>query len=498
VSPTSHPVDTLAALLPAGGRPAAAPVLLGRAPLTYGELDEWASRVASVLVDLGLRPGDRVAYQVAKSPTVLALHLALLRFAAVQLPLNPAYTDAEVAALLADAEPSIVVRDPGRARLPGPWADLTLAADGSGTLRDAVAEVAATTGWPTVRADDGAALLYTSGTTGRPKGALLSHGNLTQNARTLVAAWGFTSDDVLLHVLPLFHTHGLFVATHCVLASGASMHLLERFDAARVVELLPDSSVMMGVPTHYARLVDQPGLAAAARRVRLFVSGSAPMPVALHERFTGATGQVVLERYGMTETSMLTSNPLHGERRAGTVGPPLPGVSVRVVDDADRAVATGEVGHVQVSGANVFHGYWRRPDLRRTEFTDDGWFRTGDLGRLDDDGYLELVGRAKDLVITGGLNVHPKEVEAVLEALPGVAEAAVVGLPDDDLGEAVTAVVVPTVGSTLDPETLRSSTRERLAGFKVPKRVVVVAELPRNAMGKVEKAKLRTQLAREP
>lgn len=487
--------QTLPELLRVDARPPLAPAIRGQDGLTYGELAAWSSRIASVLTERGVRPGDRVVFQVPKSATVVALHIALLRLGAVQLPLNPAYTDAETAALLGDAEPRLVVRDPDRTRPAGPWDDLTLAADGSGTLRDCATQAAPTDAWPATAAEDAAALLYTSGTTGRPKGAVLTHGNLVHNARTLVAEWGFTEDDVLLHVLPLFHTHGLFVALHCVLASGASMHLLPRFDAGLAVDLLPGSSVLMGVPTHYARLVDEPQLAVAAQSVRLFVSGSAPMPVALHERFTQATGQVVLERYGMTETSMLTSNPLHGPRRPGTVGPPLPGVSVRVVDEAGRERPMGEVGDVQVTGPNVFSGYWRRPELRATEFTADGWFRTGDLGRFDENGYLELVGRAKDLVISGGLNVHPKEVEAVLEELSGVCEAAVVGVPDDDLGEAVTAVVVADPGAVLDPEALRAQVRDRLAGFKVPKRVVVVDDLPRNAMGKVEKAKLRAQLA---
>ena len=324
---------------------------------------------------------------------------------------------------------------------------------------------------------------------------MLSHGNLVHNAITLVDAWAFTGDDVLLHVLPLFHTHGLFVATHCVLASGASMLLLPRFDLDEVLDGLTTSTVLMGVPTHYARLLDDQRFdRALADRQRLFVSGSAPMTVGLHRQFTARTGQVVLERYGMTETSMLASNPLSGTRKAGTVGQPLPGVDIRAVDHAESAVAVGEVGDVQVKGPNVFSGYWRRPELRDTEFTLDGWFRTGDLGRWDDDGYLELVGRSKDLVISGGMNVHPKEVETVLDSLDGVVESAVVGLPDADLGEVVVAVVVASAEAELDVSALLSSARQRLAGFKLPKRIVVVDALPRNAMGKVEKARLRADL----
>jgi malonyl-CoA/methylmalonyl-CoA synthetase len=311
-----------------------------------------------------------------------------------------------------------------------------------------------------------------------------------------VTAWRFERDDVLVHLLPMFHTHGLFVATHCVLAVGASMVFLPRFDVTDVVDALDIATVVMGVPTHYARLLDDPGFdAESTRNVRLFVSGSAPMPASMHEQFTARTGQVILERYGMTETSMLTSNPLRGPRRPGTVGLPLPEVEVRVVGDLERSLSPGVVGNVQVRGPNVFGGYWRRPDLTASEFAPGGWFRTGDLGVLDEDGYLELVGRAKDLVISGGLNVHPKEVEAAIDAVDGVVESAVIGLPDSDLGEAVTAVVVREVGCALDATTLRAAVRDRLAGFKVPRRVVFVDHLPRNAMGKVEKSRLRAELS---
>ena len=488
---------TLPALLRPSFDHAERPVLVGPWRLSYGELSDTASRLASVLDAAGLGPGDRVAYQMEKSPLVLALHLAALQMGAVQLPLNPAYTDDEVTPLLHDAEPTVVVRDPERAVLAGSWTTLSADASGAGTLAEELAANELFTRYPHVEPDDPAALLYTSGTTGRPKGAVLSHANLAHNARSLVAVWGFTSDDVLLHMLPMFHTHGLFVATHCALVSGSAMYFLPRFDLDSAVAALPEVSVVMGVPTHYSRLLEDDRFnRSGTAHVRVFISGSAPMPRAVHARFTATTGQVVLERYGMTETSMLTSNPLEGPRRPGSVGQVLPGVELRITDDADAVVTADSVGNVQVRGPNVFGGYWRRPDLQETEFTADGWFRTGDLGRLDAEGWLEVVGRAKDLVITGGLNVHPSEVEAVLDAVDGVVESAVVGLPDPDLGEAVTAVVVLAPGAQLTDAGIRTAARRRLAGFKVPKRVVVAGSLPRNAMGKVEKARLRAQLMR--
>jgi len=461
--------------------------------LTHGELEQQSTRLALGLVRAGVGAGDRVAYQVQKSPSTLLVHLALLRCGAIQVPLNPDYSDQEVRALLDDAEPVMLIRPTERGVLPGSWQTLSLDANGGGSLRALLGD--GEEALPQIAPGDGAALLYTSGTTGRPKGALLSHANLATNAETLVSAWGFCSSDVLLHVLPLFHTHGLFVAAHCALTSGASMVLLPRFDVSQVLEELPSCSVMMGVPTHYTRLLaDERFGAPQCKGVRLFVSGSAPMTPVVHAEFTERTGAQILERYGMTETSMLTSNPLEGQRRPGTVGPALPGVSIRLVGEDDQRVADGETGDVQVSGANVFSGYWRRPDLLDETFTADGWFRTGDLGRLDADGYLELVGRSKDLVITGGLNVYPKDVEQVLDSLPGVSESAVVGLPDADLGEVVVGVVVAESGVQLDPEWLRAAARLQLAGYKTPKRVVVVETLPRNVMGKVQKSLLRDQI----
>lgn len=460
-------VNPLAAFLLAPGRDDRLAMRSGDDIWTYGRLASCSADLATALAARGVQPGVRIVVQTGKRPEVIALHLAAVRLGAVYVPLNTAYTAAEVQALIDDAEPALVVDD---AEL-----DTLLAQQGDGTFADTPRSL-----------DDPASMLYTSGTTGRPKGAVLTQGNLLAAATTLIDAWGFTDDDVLLHILPLFHTHGLFVAAYCTLGSGATMVMHEAFDPAAVVADLPAATVLMGVPTHYTRLLAEPAFTReAAQGVRLFTSGSAPMLVSTHEEFTARTGQVILERYGMTETCMLTSNPLHGERRPGTVGPALPGVEVRV--------AEGDA--IQVRGANVFAGYWRRPELRETEFTDDGWFITGDLGRFDADGYLEIFGRSKDLVITGGLNVYPKEVEQVLDALPGVLESAVIGLPDPDFGEAVTAVVVPQPGTALDPEALRALAREQLAAFKVPKAVHLVETLPRNAMGKVEKARLRADLA---
>jgi malonyl-CoA/methylmalonyl-CoA synthetase len=342
---------------------------------------------------------------------------------------------------------------------------------------------------------DLAAMLYTSGTTGRPKGAPLSHANLSSNAQVLAEAWAFTGDDVLLHALPVFHAHGLFVASHVSLLSGATMLWLDRFDARRVIELLPQATVMMGVPTFYTRLLDEPGFDRnACRNIRLFVSGSAPLLAETWREFERRTGHAILERYGMSEILMHTGNPLHGQRRPGSVGRPFAGSAVRIVDAEDRELPTGEIGSVLVKGPNVFAGYWRMPEKNAEEFTADGWFRTGDLGLLGTDGYLTLVGRAKDLVITGGLNVYPPEVEAVIDELPGVVESAVIALPHRDLGEAVTAVVKPR-DATLDEATVIAHCKAKLAAFKVPKRVLLVTELPRNAMGKVQKKLLRDRHA---
>ncbi|HEY2331797.1 MAG TPA: AMP-binding protein [Acidimicrobiales bacterium] len=466
--------ETLPALFAAGRPDDPDAVFLeipGGEPWTYGATWDRAAQVANGMRAAGVRPGDRVAVQVEKSPEAILAYLACVRSGAVLLPLNTAYTDDEVGRLTADAAPALLLRD---------RSEVAAFAEGQPVELDD----------HPVGPDDQAALLYTSGTTGRPKGAMLTHRNLASNAAGLHGLWGFRPDDVLLHVLPVFHTHGLFVATNCVLANGTRMIFLPRFDPDLVFEHLGRTTVMMGVPTHYTRLLADPRLTTeACRSVRLFVCGSAPLLASVHRSFRDRTGKAILERYGMTETSMISSNPLDGERRPGTVGFPLPDVEVRLADvDAEG------VGGVEVHGPNVFSGYRGRPDLDASEFRPDGFFRTGDLGTLDDDGYLRIVGRTKDLVISGGLNVHPTEVEEAINALDGVLESAVVGLPDTDLGEAVVAVVVARPGATLDPDRMRTALRAGLAGFKVPKRVVLLDELPRNAMGKVEKAILRTLL----
>ena len=466
----------------------------------YADLECETARIAACLRGLGLRKGDRVAVQVEKSPRALFLYLACLRAGLVYLPLNPACPEPELEYFLRDAEPALLVcRPASQSRLEAlasrhrVAAVLNLDGEGAGTLAEAAASFAPLEGSVACGADDRAALLYTSGTTGRPKGALLSHGNLASNAEVLRGVWGFGEEDVLLHALPLFHTHGLFVACHCVLQSGASMLFLPKFDAGEVLRLLPRASVFMGVPTFYVRLLRHPRLdARACRGVRLFISGSAPLLSHTFEVFRERTGHTILERYGMTECGMVTSNPLAGPRRAGTVGPALPGVALRVVDDAGVELPAGAVGRVEFKGPNVFRGYWRMPDPNAREFTADGYFRSGDLGAVDEEGYLRLAGRAKDLIISGGLNVYPKEVEARLDRVSGVRESAVVGVPDEDLGERVVAVVVP-AGSAgaLDPAAVLADLKTGLAGYKVPKALYLVDEFPRNAMGKVRKDALR-------
>jgi malonyl-CoA/methylmalonyl-CoA synthetase len=433
---------------------------------------------AHALASLGVQPGDRVAVQVAKSPAALATYGACVAIGAVYLPLNTAYTAGEIGYFLSDATPRVFVCDPATAAPEGLQV-LTMDAAGAGSLADLAAGMPQVIDAVARGENDLAALLYTSGTTGRSKGAMLSQRNLLSNAAVLVDHWRFTPDDVLLHALPIFHTHGLFVATNVALLSGAQMIFLPGFNAAEVMRLLPQATVMMGVPTFYTRLLDQPGLAQAARGRRLFISGSAPLLAETHRAWEAATGHRILERYGMTETNMNTSNPYVGERRAGTVGQPLPGVALRIAGE-------GEVGVIEVRGPNVFQGYWQMPEKTAEELGPDGWFITGDLGRMVD-GYVEIVGRAKDLVITGGYNVYPKEIELALDALPGVAESAVIGVPHADMGEAVFAVIVGdvTAGACL------AAIAPGLARFKQPKAAVVVADLPRNAMGKVQKAVLR-------
>ena len=468
--------------------------------ISYGEAEEACARYASFLAGLGLAPGERVAVQVEKSPEALLLYLACLRAGLVYLPLNSAYQQGEVGYFLENAEPGAVVAQPRSMPWLGPLAAargirhvFSLDEHGKGTFADAAAGASARFATVERSLDDLAAILYTSVTTGRSKGAMITHRNLASNATVLHAYWGFGPDDVLVHMLPLFHVHGLFVACHCVLMNGTAMRFHAKFDARRALEDFARSSVFMGVPTFYTRLIAEAGLTrAACARMRLFVSGSAPLLAETHAEFEKRTGHRILERYGMTETGMLTSNPLAGERRPGTVGLPLPGTSVRVVDDGGKACAAGEIGHVQVKGDNVLPGYWRMPEKNKEEFTADGFFRTGDVGAFSPDGYLSIVGRSKDLIITGGYNVYPKEVELAIDELPAVAESAVVGVPHPDFGEAVTAVLVPRPGVPAPTEAeVIAWLKSRLANFKVPKRVFLVEELPRNTMGKVQKNVLR-------
>jgi malonyl-CoA/methylmalonyl-CoA synthetase len=480
--------------------------LLVRTPdgdrFSYADAERESARFARFLSEQGLVPGDRVTVQAPKSPALIWLYLGCLRAGVIYHPLNDAYQAAELEFFVRDARPTIAVCAPERESEFAGLADnagcrvLTLATDGSGSLTDAAAGCAPEFDDQHRDADATAVLLYSSGTTGQPKGAMLSHANLAANTATLIDAWGFRADDHLLHALPLYHAHGLFVALGCVLMSGCSMTLLPKFEPRAVIAALRESTVMMGIPTFYTRLLNEPEFdAERCAGMRLFISGSAPLRTDTHHEFEARTSHRILERYGMTETSMLSSNPLHGERRAGSVGPALPGVSIRVVDDEDRPLMAGTIGAVHVRGPNVFTGYWQLPDKTAQEFTADGYFRTGDQGVLGADGYLTIVGRDKDMIISGGLNVYPKEVELVLDALDTVLESAVIGVPHADFGEGVIAVVVPNPGHDVSESDIIAALRSQLANFKLPKRVFVVDELPRNAMGKVQKNELRNQYA---
>jgi malonyl-CoA/methylmalonyl-CoA synthetase len=470
---------------------------------SYGNLETESARLARLFSAQGVQPGDRVMVQVDKSPHVLFLYLACLRAGFIYLPLNTGYRQRELEYFFANATPRVIVCDPESDAL---WRTLdpastcaryTLDSQGQGALieQSRLQEP----DFPVVdcRADDIAAILYTSGTTGRPKGAMITHRNLAANGLALHQSWGWQPGDVLLHALPIYHAHGLFVACHCVLLNGSHILFLPAFDATTVIQLLPRATVFMGVPTHYTRLLAQPELdRQTCRQMRLFISGSAPLLERTFNEFRDRTGHTILERYGMTETEMNTSNPLHGERIAGTVGKPLPGVSLRIVDEAGREVQVGAVGQLLVKGDNVFKGYWQLPEQTAQEFTADGFFKTGDLARIDANGYVTLVGRAKDLIITGGLNVYPKEVEAVIDEIEGVAESAVIGLSDPDFGEAVAAVVVRKPGREDITEALIiDRLKAAIAGFKVPKRVFFTEQLPVNTMGKVQKNVLREQYA---
>ncbi|MEO0328399.1 MAG: malonyl-CoA synthase [Pseudomonadota bacterium] len=473
---------------------------------TYQDVLDVSGRFANTLVDFGVKPGDRVAVQVPKSIEALVLYLATIRAGAVFLPLNTSYTVSEVEYFLKDAAPTLFVLDPGKeaafsdllnglgiqSATLGVWKNPETFA-GSFVTQALKMSVE----FDTISRDENdlAAILYTSGTTGRSKGAMLSHLNLLSNAMCLKDYWQFTERDVLLHALPIFHTHGLFVATNTVLVAGSSMVFLPGFDADKIISHLPTVTCMMGVPTFYTRLLDDTRLdLELVTDVRLFVSGSAPLLAETHIAFEKRTGQRILERYGMTETNMNTSNPYDGERRAGTVGFPLPDVAIRVADPESGALLPdGQVGVVEVKGPNVFSGYWKMPEKTKEEFRDDGFFITGDLGTIDEDGYLKIVGRSKDLIISGGYNIYPKEIELMLDDVDGVLESAVIGVPHADFGEGVVGVLVAKPGNNLDEEEILFKIRDQIARFKQPKRLVVIDELPRNAMGKVQKNVLREQ-----
>ncbi len=467
--------------------------------ISFRDFLALAAQYAHVLVEIGLKPGDRLAAQVEKSPEALALYAACVQSGVIVLPLNTAYTVEELRYFIENSGARLLVCDPkaegGLSQMANDCGAqvLTVGADGRGTLVDVATGKPETFDTVSRSEDDLAAFLYTSGTTGRSKGAMLTQGNLLSNARTLVDVWRFSKDDVLLHALPIFHTHGLFVATNICLVSGASMVFLPKFDVDWMIDMMPQATTMMGVPTFYTRLLDDPRLTRElTAHMRLFVSGSAPLLAETHTRFEQKTGHRILERYGMTETNMNTSNPYDGDRRAGTVGYPLPGVEVKITDPETGAVlAQGDVGQIEVRGPNVFKGYWQMPEKTAAELREDGFFITGDLGRFDEDGYLHIVGRDKDLIISGGYNIYPKEIEVLLDEQTGVLESAVVGVPHTDFGETPVALIVPEPGATPDTDVLAEQVRKDLARYKHPRAYFIVDSLPRNTMGKVQKNILR-------
>ena len=470
--------------------------------LSYADMIARSAQYANALSGLGVTPGDRVAVQVEKSPEALMLYLGAIRAGAAYLPLNTAYTTTELSYFLSDSEPRLVVCRSGSeadiGTIGGTARIETLGDSGDdGSLLGLVNE--ASTSFEDVSSgpDDLAAILYTSGTTGQAKGAMLSHGNLSSNAKALAETWAFTAQDRLLHALPIYHTHGLFTASNTILHAGASMIFLPRFDVDQVIDLLPDATAMMGVPTFYSRLLQSDRLTPeSVKHMRVFISGSAPLSPEIHSEFEARTGHSILERYGMTETGMNTSNPYDGARHAGTVGFPLPGVELRIADPETGAeLKQGEIGSIELRGPNVFKGYWRLPEKTREEFREDGFFITGDLGMIDDLGYVNIVGREKDMIISGGFNVYPAEIETAIDAIDGVAESAVIGVPHPDFGEGVTAVVACKPGRTLAEDDVVAPLSGTLARFKQPKRVFFVDALPRNSMGKVQKRDLRERFA---
>ena len=471
---------------------------------SWRDLDRGTAMMANLLASLELEPGARIAVQVEKSVEAVMLYLATLRAGYVFLPLNTAYQSAEIEYFIGNAEPAVVVCSKKNfgwvsplAFKAGAKAVFTLDEDRSGTLLERAVHCSDAHTVAEKSADDLAAILYTSGTTGRSKGAMLTHGNLLSNAVVLKSYWGWKRGDVLIHALPIFHVHGLFVALHGALLNGSKMLWQGRFDPKWVIGKLPEATVFMGVPTLYVRMLAEPSLQRqACSNVRLFISGSAPLLIETFRDWQERTSHTILERYGMSETAMLTSNPCkakEGERRGGTVGFPLPGVGVRVRGDAGQDLPAGEIGGIEVRGPNVFKGYWRMPEKTREEFTSDGWFKTGDVGQIDKRGYVTIVGRSKDLIISGGYNVYPAEIEGYINDMPGVAESAVVGVPHPDFGEVGVAVLTLKSGAALESDAVIASLKAKLANFKIPKRCYVVSELPRNTMGKVQKNLLRDQ-----
>ncbi len=466
---------------------------------SYDDLERISAQYANVLVTCGLKPGDRVAVQIEKSPEGVFLYLACLRAGAVFLPLNTAYQADELDYFLGDAEPVIVVGDPNARALADLCATrkivrfLTLGANGAGTLTDQSHDAASTFTTTPRGESDLAAILYSSGTTGRPKGVMLTHANLAANATALHQVWRFAPDDVLLHTLPIFHTHGLFVALNTVLLNGTGMIFHAKFDAKAVIADMPDATVFMGVPTYYVRLLANPAFTAeTCRTIRLFLSGSAPLLDETARAFEARTGQQIVERYGMTEAGIITSADVDKPRRAGDVGWPLPGVSLRIAGNDNAELPRGETGEIQIKGPGLFKGYWRKPEKTSEDFTTDEFFKTGDLAHLDENGMVAIVGRAKDMMICGGFNVYPKEIETIIDSLPGVIESAVVGMPHPDFGESGLAVVTLAPGTTvLSTQDLRDALKKDLANYKIPKLLVIADELPRNAMGKVQKNVLR-------
>lgn len=461
---------------------------------SFKDLDKASAQYANLMTTMGLAPGDRVIVQADKTPECLYLYLGCLRAGLIYLPINSAYQRGEIAHFVSNASPRLAICRTGSEDNFDCEHVLTMDTAGHGSAPSQVAGQSNQFDTVATSDDDIAVILYTSGTTGLPKGAMISHGNLVSNARVLHAAWGWQPDDVMLHALPIFHIHGLFVGTHLPLVNGSPIILLPAFNPEQVVNLLPASTVFMGVPTHYTRLLAEANLdREATRNMRLFTSGSAPLLPQTFKEFEARTGHTILERYGMTETGMNTSNPLAGPRKPGTVGPPLPGVEHKIVDPDGDILGDGDVGELLVRGPNVFKGYWQLPDKTAESFTADGYFETGDMASRDEDGYISIVGRSKDLVITGGLNVYPREIEQVIDKLPGVNESAVIGLPHADFGEAVTAVVVCEKGHNLDETQVIRHVKDQLANFKVPKQVIFLDQLPRNTMGKVQKNLLREQ-----